>query len=70
MLNYTEKPQNTYIQSSMVMEIQAREKCGLLWCLRTVLSVTSYSAYLEGGMGPVYFNCIPTLSLDTADDLG
>ena len=37
MLNYTEKPQNTYIQSSMVTEIQAREKCGLLWCLRTVL---------------------------------
>ena len=39
MLNYTEKPQNTYIQSSMVMEILAREKCGLLWCLRTVYSV-------------------------------
>jgi len=69
MLNYTEKPQNTYIQSSMVTEIKAREKCGLLWCLRTVLSVMSYSAYL-GGMGPVYFNCIPTLSLGTADDLG
>ena len=57
MLKYTEKPQNTYIQSSTVTEIEAREKCGLLWCLRTVLSVTSYSVYL-GGMGPVYFNCV------------
>ena len=46
MLNYTEKLQNTYIQSSMVTEIYAREKCGLLWCLRTV---TSYSAYLGDG---------------------
>ena len=36
MLKYIEKPQNTYIQSSMVTEIQAREKCVLLWCLRTV----------------------------------
>ena len=39
MLNYTEKPQNTYNQISMVTEILAREKCGLLWCLRTVYSV-------------------------------
>ena len=46
MLNYTEKPQNTYIQSSMVTEIEAREKYGLLWCLRTL---TSYSAYLGDG---------------------
>jgi hypothetical protein len=30
MLNYTEKPQNTYIQSSTVWEIMAREKFGLL----------------------------------------
>jgi hypothetical protein len=35
--NYTDITQNTYILSSMVMEILAREKCGLLWCLRTVL---------------------------------
>ena len=48
MLNYTEKPQNTYIQSSMVMEIKAREKCGLLWCMRTVMS---YLAYLGDGPG-------------------
>ena len=48
MLNYTEKPQNTYIHSSMVTEILAREKCRLLWCLRTV---TSYSAYLGDGPG-------------------
>ena len=35
--NYTDITQNTYIQSSMVTEILVREKCGLLWCLRTVL---------------------------------
>ena len=37
--NYTDITQNTYIQSSMVTEILAREKCGLLWCLRTLYSV-------------------------------
>ena len=36
-LNYTNITQNTYIQSSMVTEILAREKCGCLVCLRTVL---------------------------------
>ena len=35
--NYTDITQNTYIQSSMVTEILAREKSGLLWCLPTVL---------------------------------
>jgi hypothetical protein len=35
--NCTDITQNTYIQCSMVTEILAREKCGLLWCLRTVL---------------------------------
>jgi len=36
-LNYTDITQNTCIQSSMVTEILAREKYGLLWCLRNVL---------------------------------
>ena len=35
--NYTDITQNTYIQSWTVTEILAREKCGFLWCLRTVL---------------------------------
>jgi len=35
--NYTDIIQNTYIQSSMGTEILAREKCGLLWCLRSIL---------------------------------
>ena len=35
--NYTDITQNTYIQSSMVTEILAREKFGLLWFLRTVI---------------------------------
>jgi len=29
--NYTDITQNIYTQSSMVTEILAREKCGLLW---------------------------------------
>ena len=46
--NYTDLTQNTYIQSWTVTEILAREKSGLLWCLRTVLvSVTSFSPLLE-----------------------
>ena len=46
--NYTDITQNTYIQSWMVTEILAREKNGLLWCLRTVLiSVMSFSPLLE-----------------------
>ena len=36
MLNYTDKTQNTYIQSWTVTEIMAIEKCGLLGCPRTV----------------------------------
>ena len=35
--NYTDITQNTYIQSWTVTEILAREKSGLLSCLRTVL---------------------------------
>ena len=35
--NYTDITQNTYIQSSMVMEILNIEKWGLVWSLRTVL---------------------------------
>ena len=35
--NYTDITQNTYIQSSMVTEILAREMCGLLCRLRTVI---------------------------------
>ena len=46
--NYTDITQNTYIQSWKVTEILAREKGGLLWCLRTVLvSVTLFSPLLE-----------------------
>ena len=36
MLNYTDITQNTYVQSWTVTEIMAIEKCGLLWCPRTV----------------------------------
>jgi hypothetical protein len=46
MLKYTDITQNTYVQRWMVMEIMAREKCGLLWgsthctCQLTVLSIS------------------------------
>ena len=36
MLKYTDITKNTYIQSWTVMEIMAREKCGLLAVPRTV----------------------------------
>jgi len=36
MLKYTDITQNTYVQSSTVTEIMAREKCGLLAGPRTV----------------------------------
>jgi len=36
MLKYIDITQNTYVQSGMVTEIMAREKCGLLAGPRTV----------------------------------
>jgi len=36
MLKYTDKTQNTYVQSWTVTEIKAREKCGLFVVSRTV----------------------------------
>ena len=36
MLNYTDITQNNYFQSWTVTELMAIEKCGLLWCPRTV----------------------------------
>ena len=57
--NYTDITQNTYIQSSMVTEILAREMFRLLWFLRTVLCSWRHTRR------------IPTLSLDAAhSDLG
>ena len=58
--NYTDITQNTYIQSSMVTEILAREKCGLLWCLRTVLCPWLHTRrYLldQKGMDPAALLC-------------
>ena len=48
--NYTDITQNTYIQSSMVTEILAREKYGRLWCLLTLVCpwrVQSYALDLQ-----------------------
>ena len=38
MLKYTDKTQNTYVQSWTVTEIMAREKCGLWWVHELYLS--------------------------------
>ena len=43
---YTDKTQNTYIQSSMVTEILAREKCGCLLCLRTVVCPWRHTSHM------------------------
>ena len=49
MLKYTDITQNTYIQSWTVTEIMAREKCGLLACLRTVpCQLTAYRLSVPG----------------------
>jgi hypothetical protein len=56
--NYKDITQNTYIQTWTVTEILAREKSGLLWCLRTVLCPWRHT--------PLYFSWIPTLALDAA----
>ena len=47
MLNYTEKPQNTYIQSWTFWEIMAIENCGLLSGPRTI--AISWHSYLLVG---------------------
>ena len=44
--NYTDITQNTYIQSSMVTEILAREKCGSLLCLRTLLCSWRHTSHM------------------------
>ena len=43
MLKYTDITQNTYVQSSTVTEIMAREKCGLLARPHTVVSQLTVS---------------------------
>ena len=48
MLNYTEKPQNTYIQSWTVWEKMAIENCGLPSGPRTI--AVSWDSYLLVGL--------------------
>ena len=45
--NYTDITQNTYIQSSMVTEILAREKCGCLLCMRTVVCPWRHTSHMH-----------------------
>jgi hypothetical protein len=47
MLNYTEKPQKTYIQSLTVWEIMANENCGLSLGPRMI--AVSWNSYLLVG---------------------
>jgi len=46
MLNYTDKTQNTYVQSRTVTEIMAREKCGIHWGRHTVRSFMVKQKYI------------------------
>jgi hypothetical protein len=55
--HYTDITQNTYIQSWMVTEILAREQCGLLVGLRTVLRPWRHTRRIR-----LTFSCIPTCS--------
>ena len=45
MLNYTEKPQNTYIQSWTVSEIMASE----VWNFDSCYALTDYQIHIESG---------------------
>jgi hypothetical protein len=52
MLNYIEKPQNTYIQSSTVWDIMAIENCGLPLGPRTIsVRWCSYQLRMSAGGG-------------------
>jgi hypothetical protein len=46
MLNYTEKTQNTYIQSLTVWEIMASE----VWNFDSYYTLTDYQIHIETGM--------------------
>ena len=69
MLKYTDITQNTYVQSSTVTEIMAREKCGLLAGPRTVpvswepypcppLSVVSYYGNSAHTRSKLFMYCL------------
>jgi hypothetical protein len=67
MLKYTDITQNTYVQSSKVTEIMAREKCCLLSVLRTVrLSWLSLSVCPWVG-SPIAVSCISALFVAAAE---
>jgi len=73
MLNYTDITQNTYIQSWMVTEIMAREKCGYRAFLRTV-RLQLYRINLESAMQPplpvvIWLRAACTLASFTAHEL-
>ena len=73
MLNYTDITQNTYIQSWMVTEIMAREKCGHLAFPRTV-RLQLYRINGESAMQPplpvvIWLRVERTLAIFTAHEL-
>ena len=68
MLNYTEKPQNTYVQSWTVWEIMAIENCGLPSGPRTI--AVNWDSYLLVGLRvtsplniPVWYIVLRTVSI-------
>ena len=73
MLNYTDITQNTYIESWMVTEIMAREKCGHLAYPHTV-RLQLYRINLESSMQPplpvvIWLRAARTLASFTAHEL-
>jgi len=53
MLNYTEKPQNTYIQSWMVWEIMA----SVVWNFDSCYTLTDYQIRIETGRNMLFLYC-------------
>ena len=53
MLNYTDITQNTYIQSSMVTEVLARE----VWNFDSYYSLIDYQIHIETGRNMWFLQC-------------
>ena len=53
MLNYTEKPQNTYIQSWTFSEIMASE----VWNFDSCYTLTDYQIHIETGRNMWFLYC-------------
>ena len=67
---YRKTPKHLYPKFNVYGDIGQRKVWTSLVSAHSTLCDVLLSVSGGWGTGPVYFNCIPTLSLDTADDLG